>query len=87
MTDLDGNPLPDIIMDAVIDDTGLIVAVDFGGNFLESIDGTQWVVTPGSGESFSALTKLPDGSLIAVGNSGKHLEAPPGGSRHAAAGY
>ncbi len=77
MTDLDGNPLPDIIMDAVIDDTGLIVAVDFGGNFLESIDGTQWVVTPGSGESFSALTKLPDGSLIAVGNSGNIWKRPP----------
>lgn len=74
-----GERIPDILTDAVIDSTGRIVAVDFGGNFLESADGIQWEITPGSGESFSAITKLPDGSLIAVGNGG-HIwkRTPPG---------
>jgi len=70
MKDARGTPLPAILMDALIDASGRIVAVDFSGNFLESADGVQWEVTPGSGEPFTALTKLPDGTLIAVGNSG-----------------
>jgi photosystem II stability/assembly factor-like uncharacterized protein len=77
MKDTRGNPLPAIIMDAVIDGAGHIVAVDFSGNFLESADGVQWQVTPGSGEPFSALTKLPDGTLIAVGNSGNIWKRTP----------
>jgi len=71
-----GSSLPSIIMDAVIDTAGHIVAVDFEGNFLESADGKLWEVTQGSGEPFSALTKLPDGSLIAVGNSGNIWKRP-----------
>lgn len=70
MKDTKGDPLPSIIMDAVIDTAGHIVAVDFAGNFLDSADGIEWQVTRGSGESFSALTKLPDGTLVAVGNNG-----------------
>ncbi len=77
MNDTEGNPLPAIIMDAVIDTAGHIVAVDFSGNFLDSADGVQWQVTHGSGEPFSALTKLPEGTLIAVGNSGNIWKRTP----------
>lgn len=79
MKDMEGNRIPDIIMAAVIDTAGKIVAVDFGGNFLESADGVQWQVTRGSGEAFSAITKLPDGSLIAVGSGGNIWKRTPPG--------
>lgn len=69
MTDNGGRALPALLMDAVIDD-GRIVAVDFAGNFLESGDGAVWSVTPGAPGPMIALTKLPDGTLIAVGNAG-----------------
>jgi photosystem II stability/assembly factor-like uncharacterized protein len=77
MKDTEGNSLPSIIMDAVIDTAGRIVAVDFIGNFLDSADGVTWQVIRGSGEPFSALTKLPDGTLIAVGNSGHIWKRTP----------
>jgi photosystem II stability/assembly factor-like uncharacterized protein len=77
MTDAPGLPLPAILMDAVIDSAGRIVAVDFSGNFLESADGLQWVITPGTGEPLTALTKLSDGSLVAVGNSGNLWKRTP----------
>lgn len=70
MHDAEGNPLPAIIMDAVLDSANQIVAVDFAGNFLESLDGRSWRVSRGSGEPMVAMTALPDGSLIAVGNAG-----------------
>ena len=66
--------LPAIIMDAVIDPAGRIVAADFDGNFLESSDGAVWQVTAGSPDPMIALTRLPDGSIIAVGNRGQILE-------------
>jgi photosystem II stability/assembly factor-like uncharacterized protein len=78
MKDARGASLPAILMDAVIDGTARIVAVDFSGNFLESADGVQWEITPGSGEPLVALTKLSDGSLFAVGNSGQIWKRPPG---------
>ncbi|HEX2750205.1 MAG TPA: hypothetical protein VHM91_19515, partial [Verrucomicrobiales bacterium] len=58
---------------------GRIVAVDLSGNFLESADGAEWQVMRGSGEPFSALTKLPDGSLIAAGNAGNIWKRSPAG--------
>ncbi|MFN0125699.1 MAG: WD40/YVTN/BNR-like repeat-containing protein [Verrucomicrobiales bacterium] len=79
MRDAEGNPLPAIIMDAALDSANKIVAVDFAGNFLESSDGSVWQVRRGSGEPMVAMTALPDGSLIAVGNAG-HIwkrSAPP----------
>lgn len=69
MVDPNGAPLPALLIDAVSDD-GHIVAVDFAGNFLESDDGAVWTVTSGSPESLSAIMRLPDGTLIVVGNAG-----------------
>ena len=70
MVDDEGNRLPAIVTDALIDDDGRFIGVDFNGNLLESDDAATWTVIPGSRDPLSALTKLPDGSLIAVGNGG-----------------
>ncbi|MGK0189360.1 MAG: photosystem II stability/assembly factor-like uncharacterized protein [Verrucomicrobiales bacterium] len=70
MVDAEGNRLPAIVTDALIDDDGRFIGVDFDGNFLESDAAAKWTVIPGSRDPLIALTKLPDGSLIAVGNGG-----------------
>jgi photosystem II stability/assembly factor-like uncharacterized protein len=77
MTDANGSPLPAIVTAALVDPDGRFVAVDFAGNFLESGDAVTWTVTPGSGEPFSALAALADGTLVAVGNGGQVWRSAP----------